>query len=372
MKPIGLHASDTHLRARGGDEEFAFAQLVDAAIAHRVEYVALAGDLLDKQSNRAKVVAFLFLHLDRLEAAGIHVLYTQGQHDYDDPPWFSAHRWPFHLHRQARRFRGVELYGLDWQPFGRLQEELAEVPDTARWLVCHQVWGNWMGDVAAPQGSFEQVPEFVTHVHTGDLHQWKLEQRKNAGGAKMTVLSTGATTQQKVDEPATHHYALAYEDGRVTKHDLKSRVFVDAALMTQAADVDRFLAELEATLAAAYQTAAAADLPADMHPPRMRVSFNARLGDVVRRVERAVNGRAALTFRQVVPEEKQAAYKVARAAKGEAVTPLSVLPQECDKDESPAVYELVSRLLEAPDQELEFAKWRGEMLGEDAAPAAGA
>ena len=74
MKPIGLHTSDTHLRARNGDEEHAFVQLVDRAIALQVKYLMLAGDLLDKQSNRARVIAFLFKQLDRCEEAGVEVL----------------------------------------------------------------------------------------------------------------------------------------------------------------------------------------------------------------------------------------------------------------------------------------------------------
>lgn len=366
MRPLGLHASDTHLRARAGDEEHAFVQIVDAAVASKVEYVMLAGDLLDKQSNRARVVTFLYQQLDRLEAAGIEVWYTQGQHDFDDPPWFSGHRWARHLHKKTPAYGGVKFYGLDWQPFGKLQEELAEIPDDVDFLVCHQVWANWMGDIAAPQGSFEQIPEHVKYVQTGDLHQWKLEQRKNAGGRKMTVLSTGATTQQKIDEPPEHHYALFWPDGRLEKKTLTSRVMIDSSLMTQDKDVEQFMAELEPELASAYQKAAAAELPDGLHRPYLRVNFHATLGDVVRRVEKAVKDRAVLYFRQHLPPAKQEAYKAAKAAKGDAVTPLSVLHEEVDKEERPAVFELVTRMLTATDKDMEFAKWRSEVLGEDA------
>lgn len=369
MKPTGLHASDTHLRNRQGDEEHAFEQLVDAAISNKVQYLMLAGDLLDKQSNRSRVVSFLCKQLDRCEEADIDVLYTQGQHDFDDPPWLSAHRHAFHLHKQTREYDDIVFYGLDWQPFGKLQEELAEIPDEVKFLICHQVWANWMGDIAAPQGSFEQIPEQIKYVQTGDLHQWKLEQRKNAGGVKMTVLGTGATTQQKIDEPSTHHYALFWPDGRLEKKTLNSRVMIDSSLITQSADLDQFMSELEPTLESAAQRAAAMELPEAMYRPYLRVSFNAKLTDVVRRVEKAVGNRAILHFKQIIPEEKQTAYKVAKAAKGEAVTPISVLKDEVDKDEHPATYELVSRLLAAGDSELEFAKWRSETLGEETAKA---
>lgn len=366
IKPLLLLCSDAHLRPDKYDTFHAFIQIVDAALAHHVPVVG-AGDLIDKQSNRATTIVFLAQQLRRLADAGLEFVYIQGQHEFDAVPWMEISPNAFHLHKTVRTFAGVGFYGLDWQPFGKLQEELAEIPDDATWLVCHQVWANWMGDVAAPQGSFEQIPDSVTHVHTGDLHQWKLEQRKNAGGKKMTVLSTGATTQQKIDEPPSHHYALWWPDGRIEKKTLNSRVMIDSSLMTQDKDLEVFMAELGPTLESAYQKAAAMDLPEAMHRPYLRVNFNARLPDVVRRVEKAVKDRAILHFKQVIPEEKQAAYKAAKAAKGDAVTPLSVLHEEVDKEERPAVYELVSRLLEAPDKEMEFAKWRTETLGEDAA-----
>jgi len=372
MPPVGLHASDTHLRARAGDEEHAFTQLVDAALAHKVSYVCLAGDLLDKQSNRSRVISFLAGQLGRLHDAGIAVLYTQGQHDQDEPPWFTAFPWTEHLHRASRWADGVRLYGLDWQPYGKLQEELAEIPADTQVLVCHQVWGDWMGEVAGPQGSFAQIPGHVKFVHTGDLHQWKLEKRENADGAKMTVLSTGATTQQKVDEPAEHHYALVHRDLRVEKKTLNSRVMLTSGHLLRPDDVDAFIARLEPELAAAYQLAAARELPEALLRPYLRVVHASRLTDVVRRVEKAVGDRARLSFKQLVPEDRREAYRAAQARfdAGQAVTPLSVLHEEVDKAEKPGVYELVSRVLGAQDQEAEFARWRAEYMGEAEAPPA--
>ncbi len=364
MKPDGLHASDTHLRPRRGDEQYAFRQLVDAAIAEGVEYVCLAGDCFDKQSNRSEVVTFAFKEIDRLEQAGIGFLYTQGQHDADDPPWFSGHRWAMHLHKKKfDNNAGTRmLQGLDWQPFGDLQEALAEIDPIVNFLVCHQVWSDWMGDVASPQGDFAQIPGHVTHVHTGDLHQWKLEKHKNADGEKMSVLSTGATTQQKIDEPSRHYYALLYPDNRIVKKALKSRVFVDCSLMATDKDVEVFMSELEPTLAECNQKWAAGDMPPELQKPLIRVTYASRLGDVVRRVEKAVGDRANLVFKEIPPEEKTTVFY--KAAEGVAVTPLSVLPDAVDKKESPQLYGLCERLLAAADPELAFAAWRAEYLGD--------
>jgi len=360
--------SDTHARPRREDERHAFRQIIDKAVALKVPVVA-AGDLIDKQSNRAETITFLYRQLDRLGEAGLWFYYTQGQHDFDNPPWLSAHPYAFHMHKKGVTLGDFVLYGLDWQPYGKLQEELAEIPPDANMLVCHQVWADWMGDRAAPQGSFAQIPGHIKCVLTGDLHNWKLEERKNADGKKMLVVSCGATTQQKIDEPDRHYYALLCPDGRVEQRKLNSRLFIDCSLINTENDIDLFMAELEPTLATAAQKANAMELPVEMTKPYMRVSYSSKMPDVVRRVEKAVADRAILNFKQLLPPEKLDAYKKAKKAeKGEAVTPLSVLSQEVDKEEKPAVYELVERMLGATDKELEFARWRSEFLSEGPTP----
>jgi hypothetical protein len=364
MKPLALLCSDTHVRPRREDEKHAFRQIIDRAVKEKIPIIA-AGDLIDKQTNRAETITFLYKQLDRLGEAGQRFYFTQGQHDYDFPAWLSAHPIAFHLHKEVIDFDEFVVYGLDWQPYGKLQEELAEIPDTVNFLVCHQVWSNWMGDIAAPQGSFEQIPGHITIVHTGDLHQWKLERQKNADGKKMLVVSCGATAQQKIDEPDTHNYALLYPDGKVERQRLNSRVMVDCSIINRLEDVEAFMADLEPLLETAAQRAAAMELPDEMAKPYMRVTYSSKLPDTVRRVEKVVADRALLVFKQLLPPEKLDAYqKAKKVEKGEAVTPLSVLSEEVSKDDKPGVYELVERLLTASDKELEFARWRSEFLGE--------
>lgn len=364
MRPLGLHASDTHQRPRP-DEEFAFTQLVDAALRHKVKYVLLAGDNFDRQSNRSRTVSFACRQIERLRQAGIDFVYIQGQHDADDPPWFSAINGTIHLHRRTVEYEEFVIYGLDWQPSGKLQEELNEIPPDVNFLIGHQVWGDWMGSITSPQGTFNQIPGHVRFVHTGDLHMWKLEHRPNADDEKMTVLSTGATTQHATDEPEEHYYALFYPDGKFERHAIKSRLVVDCGLMSRTEDTDRLIGELEPMLAAAAQKAAALGFPDGMERPYLRVTFSSKLTDVVRRVEKVVGDRAILQFRQRVPEDKQEAYAKAKSvAKGVAVTAAAVLKDEVDKEEQPAVYELCERMLAASDKPAEFAKWRFEFLGE--------
>lgn len=368
MKPSALWCSDTHLRSDKPDTFFAFQAIITAAVRHKVPVFG-AGDLLDKQSNRAKTVVFLAEQLRRLRDAGLTFYYTQGQHELDLVPWLQVSEAAVHLHRRCVEVGGLTYYGLDWQPFGPLQDELAAVPDYATALVCHQVWADWMGDRASPQGEMAQIPGHVTHVLTGDLHQWRLDKIKNADGVAMTVVSCGATAKQKIDEPDFHHYALAYPGGKVERQDLASRVVVPTSILLTAEDVDGFVATAAARLATAEQAAAALDLPPDMAKPYLRVMYAATLPGVVKRVEKCVGDRALVHFKPLASDDQAADYALAKAAgRGPAATPLSVLGQEVDRDEAPNTYELVERLLVAAggdtDPAVAFAQWRAAYLGE--------
>lgn len=250
-----LLCSDLHLRRRI-DEQYALQQLVQLAIKQKVSKFIAAGDLFDRQMNRAGPVTYFHRELDKLEEAGIEFFYLQGQHCYDDPPWLAGHRHAVHLHYKTIELADCTAFGLDFQPFGKLQDELAEIPESCDMLIAHQCWGDWMGDIAVPQGEFAQVPGHIKMLYTGDLHQWRLESTRNADGENMVVLSTGAVAKQKVDEPSEHFYAILDGD-EIKKKQLKSRVFIDWPLIVIQEDLTRFMAEFEEALAVAYQKAAA-------------------------------------------------------------------------------------------------------------------
>jgi hypothetical protein len=77
-----------------------------------------------------------------------------------------------------------------------------------------------------------------------------------------------------------------------------------------------------------------------------------------------VGDRAILYWKETPPESKQPGKVVARPGKEQAVTPLSVLGDEVDKDEEPELFGLCSMLIEAPDHEQAFASWWLEATGE--------
>lgn len=359
-----LMCSDLHMD-RTIDTHFAFQQIVDHAVRTRAMFVVIAGDISDKQTQRSEPVAALFRGFDKLRDAEIPVYYLQGQHDYDTPPWPAGHAWPTHLHKLHLDIDGeTQMYGLDFQPFGKLQDELAEVPRGGNLLIAHQGWEEWLGFDNAPQGSFAQVPGHVEMLYTGDLHKLVNERNKNADGVKMLTVSSGATTQRKADE-TDEHWFMAFDPKRkvFVRQPLKSRIFIDWSLMTQPAHVDRFMDTFAAELAVAQQKAAAGDYPDGMLKPRLRVTYSASLEDVVRRVTKLVGNQVEfLHFKEIPPEERREAMRLSKAEKGVAVTPLSVLGDEIDKDEDPEAYELAQRLLTTTNIEEEFARWRSENM----------
>lgn len=366
MDYTDLIFSDAHLRQRRGDEQYAIRQIVRAAKKYKVQNVWLTGDGIDKQSNRSAVAHFMFRQLlDPLREAKIKFFFLQGQHDWDDPAWPLAHEWAVHAHQQELPLGPYMAYGLDFQHFGVLQEELSKVPDGCNLLLAHQAWGEWMRFDDVPQGDFAQVPGHMQIVISGDLHQKVQEKKhKNKDGDKILTISPGATCAQKMDEPHEHFYILVRQDGMFEFKLLQSRAFIDWDVMTTKGEVDDFVENFEAHYQIAMQKAAAGNYPAEMMKPYLHVTYSHKLGaEVVRRVNKVVSDRAFINFRENPPEEKAGNKgKPDKKVKGEAVTPLTELAKEVSKEEKPEVFELTSRLLQASSFPEEFARWRAEQM----------
>lgn len=352
--------ADAHNRDRRGDEFYALQQIAKLAIRKKAEWVIGAGDLIDKQTNRSYPISTFRTVIDELHDHGIQFGFIEGQHEADDPPWL---RGPGStcLHKKKIKLGDYTAYGLSFQPFGALQDALAEIPDDCDMLICHQVWADWMGDIASPQGDFSQIPEHIKLVVTGDLHQFKLERHKNAGGVRMQVCSPGATVAQKIDEPH-QNFVMLLDGSTLTSHQLQSRPFIDWPVMNRSDDVEQFMREIEAELSSAEQKALAAELPDHMIKPLLRITYSSKLDDAVRRITKAVGQRAYLHWAMRQSEEKIAERTKRKKNKGEALTPITALPLEVDKEDDPEVFSLVSRLLEAQDVSSEFYSFKKEAL----------
>lgn len=97
-----IHASDLHLdvsisgllelpphliEVLANSPYQAATKIFDTAVAERVDFVLLAGDLFDIESNNARSAAFLLNQFRRLDEKGIEVYWVAGECDHPD-------RWP--------------------------------------------------------------------------------------------------------------------------------------------------------------------------------------------------------------------------------------------------------------------------------------
>lgn len=361
----GLFLADAHqtVGSKQIDAEFALDQVEQIAAEYGVEWVIACGDTIDKQRNRSRPIANTYRFITRLHERGIEFAFNEGQHDADEPPWFSGIESAVHLHRRSLDLCGINVYGLNYLPRGRLQQELDKIPKKTDLLVAHQVWADWMGDIALPQGSFADIP-IVKAVVTGDFHQ-KLLQRNIRGkdGQKMTVVSPGALYQKAINEPPEHFVFLLNDKLEFESVKLRSRVFIDWERMITEEDVEQFVKRFDREWRKAMDEASARKLPAPLSKPMLRVTYAARLPDALRRIKNAVADRAIVFTKELPPETKES-KAVKKAGKAETVTPLTVLPDEVDPDKEPEVFNLVSGMLEAADPQLALEAWRRELLGE--------
>ena len=88
-QPIsGLSELPTHLRSGLSSAPYSAAEKIfDLAIAERVDFVLLCGDLYDSDSGSARAYAFLLTQFQRLAEKNIHVYWCGGETDFPD-------RWP--------------------------------------------------------------------------------------------------------------------------------------------------------------------------------------------------------------------------------------------------------------------------------------
>lgn len=375
-KPMCVEFADSHLRHRlrrhrgiYGDSYFSFQQIVDYAIKHELPLIG-AGDLIDQRVNEPSPIVTLEKELGRLRKAGLTLYYVQGQHEGDTVPWLSiGGDTAVHIHKQVIELGDLRIYGLDFQPAGRLQEELAAIPPDVNMGCFHQTWGDWMGSVALPQGEFADLPEQIRFLLTGDYHETITGCYRGAAGQPVDVFSPGSTCMQSTSEPPEKYFGVRYEDGSVQRVKLRTRHFAEY-LLNRPEDLDEFLGHVDAYLEGAADYAEDVRLPPALHAPLWKITYSPRLSDVVRRIERAVDGRAHLFWKKLRPaaeDDSDAALLSAAAAPSGPITLEGCLAEEVDPAQEPEVYTLCQRLLTAAavgreSAQKELETWKQEQL----------
>lgn len=371
-----LVASDLHLSERiwrhrpiEGDSYYSWKQIVDTAIQARVDGVILAGDILDKQANLSKPALMLAQGLEQLAAADIPVYYNQGQHEYQSTPWMSlspATKW---IHQKLVTLPGGwKMVGCDYQNEEMFQAFLkSDLAHEADILVCHQVWRDFMGDTGKPQGAFDDVPDNVKVLITGDFHKHQVVPAKNN---TMSVLSPGSTHMRSIAEPDSHAVFLLMLNGvpdyRVRSIKLRSRecVKVDARGLNYA----QLQARTDAKLAAAISQADEARLPKELRMPLMHLTHTKQDADLVRKWQQAYHDKAHLFFKQVgetVDEHEENREFLQHMDPTDRVGMLGCVDNFIDRQAHPDRYGLALSFLHSPDYEQALHRWVKEQLTHD-------
>ena len=376
---FALVASDLHLKKRTwsnrpieGDSYFAWEQIVDRAIAVEVEVVILAGDILDKQINGSGPIVKLQEGIEKLGAAGIKTLFIQGQHEYQEMPWASLSKHAIHLHRNEAtsldpfiEVAGYTIAGIDFQAKERLQDELSYVAETLKSppektiLVMHQVWEEWMGERALPQGKLADVNNWLPGLGlliTGDLHESRLEDEP------LRVLSPGSTCMQSISEPEDKYvYLLSSAGGylEIRRSALLGRPFIDWPFIGTVADIEDCIREYYTVYEDSQSHAEQHSIPAEICKPLVRFQYDHSLSGDAHRLEKLVGDSAYTFWKEHAPKDNNEEDSV--VVSGNNVTMESLLTSvECEED----VRQVAERLISSGDPYEELKRWNNEQADE--------
>jgi len=369
-KAVAVFFADSHIqeriwshRAIEGDAYHSFRQIVDYAIDRAVPLIG-AGDLIDRQRNTSDPIVFINKHMDRLESVSCPFMFVQGQHELQDRPWFNTHRSPRHIHGKLVELGDFLIYGLDFQPAGNLQQALDRIPKGADILVAHQVWGDFMGDIAKPQGGFHDVPE-VSMVFTGDYHQREERELRGKDGQAMKVVSPGSTCLQAINEPADKYFYVLYDDGEFEAVRLKTRPVVESGNLLSGSDLEDFI---ERWSSLSDELSAKADeLPSEIAKPLLRVTYSYRLEGAQRRIQNVVGHDAHIFWKELPPERLDVSERRQRreqTGKPHTTTLAGRLDDYLEEVGKPAISADCHRLLQAEDVDAELRRMREEALSE--------
>jgi len=362
-KDIAVICADTHLAPRAwagrpitGDAYYSFQQIVGAACERELDLI-IAGDVLDTRQAGPETVSVLLEGLTRLTVLGRRTFAIQGQHDMNALPW-TVVGGAEHLNRVPLTLGGRTFYGLDYQPAGKLQEELDAIPPGVDVLVAHQVWEDFMGLRAGPQGAFADVPR-VPLMLTGDFHERKIVRTHGKDGQALTVLSPGSTCLQEISEPSVKCYGVLSDDLRVKWLALDTRTVIRWPDILTPEDLEKFLDEIDQDLG--DDAAMASSLPKELRTPLLRVVYTHHQPDVPHRVRRAVGARAHLFFKELAPDRPAPPLQ----REGRSLTLVGCLPEVVDPRKDKDLYALATRMLTAEDVVGEVNAWVAEMTSED-------
>jgi hypothetical protein len=362
LRPGLVFAADLHFDETGawkyrgvvGDAQHSFDQIVEFCCNSGASLLALGGDILDRPNPRPETVKYLRDRFAQLAHHRVLVVYILGQHD-GRQDWPSIHPDPVHLHGRRLEVDGFALHGLDYlRPATFLEAYARLADDRPDFLLCHQVWSEFMGNARQAELSMAQLP-FALDLLTGDYHIHTTCDYTALDGVLATAYSPGSTHMRDVaEEPEKKFFVFSRGDPlnyHVQSVPLATRPARRIKIATTE-QLERFLTE------GIHQ------LPlggVGIERMVLDVSYYDDLESAAQRLAAALEDRCHLFLRprrRRRDERPVDAVDRRRAAEGGMAASVPLVCQD------PVVCESVIRLLEAPDRRAELAAMKQEFYAE--------
>ncbi len=350
-KPIAVNLPDAHLSWStwadypdlNQDSLVSFEQAVNCCLRLDCDLL-LPGDIMNKSvQDDGVILSWLAFQFGRLRAAGRSVWFIVGQHDRTRRvQWLTSLGMPNVIHAHGKKFRtdvsGPLFYGLDFQPMGNLQKALDDIPSGAEILMCHQVWGDLMGEQTKPEGVFADVPA-VSMIITGDFHGHKTMESVGKDGQKLLVVSSGATHMRSLTEDHQKFFHVIYDDLSVQSFPLQTRPCYRYQVFTDTQLRDLLLGPL-------LSLGTNELLPEAIRKPIIHLEHDPLLENVRKRTQDVLGGKAFLFDRPMKPrpvDEEVDQERIHELIDGGLVGCL-----ELEAEPGTPVYTTVLRLLKTP------------------------
>lgn len=378
-----LHLSDRIWKHRPieGDSYDAWRFIVGYAVSPatpKIDAVIIAGDILDKQTNRAKAIHHLTVGLSTLVENDIRVFFNQGQHCMQEKPWPTLVDGVCHLRLgDVYDLDGLKMTGFDYCSEEQLQENLKhESVEDADILVCHQVWKDFMGDVGKPQGCFADVPDNVSFIFTGDYHEAICQVY-----AGKIVVSPGSTHLRSISEPVDKSFwifdtekknqmlkSVEIPTRRRFQHDISSPgLHCDHDVQIGDVLSEVLDGKIEASLDAnqAYWSTTPFEDAIRIYNPLIRIIHEPdQLDDNCRKVIDKYKYKAHFFYKMVRPEVENQFEVLEYVDVSDRLKMIDCLDTAVDQKKQPKVHSLATALLSGGEPGETLKKWIKEQVDE--------
>jgi DNA repair protein SbcD/Mre11 len=220
-----IHASDFHLERPMQDvldlPDHLKRTLVDApwkaaaavfetAVMENVDFIVLAGDLLNPVSSGAQGIAFLLDHFQEMAGRGIQVYWAGGQAD-DPDRWPEAVSLPANVHLFSKKQVEPHVFRRNGQPLVTLLGRSNDGAETIRAAEYgHEPDDNYAVAVAYGKADLETLThERIDYWALGGEHQ-----PQTLSAQEPCIRYSGSTQSQTLDESGPHGCVLVDVDAQ--------------------------------------------------------------------------------------------------------------------------------------------------------------